>query len=59
MPDRSLYFLDRLLSEGENIFSILVMISRHIRMIFQCKSLNEKGLKEDAISAKSMLIRIQ
>jgi DNA polymerase-3 subunit delta len=47
---QALYFLDRLLSEGENIFSILVMISRHIRMIFQCKSLNEKGLKEDAIS---------
>ena len=26
----------------ERIFSILVMISRDIRMIFQCKSLNEK-----------------
>ena len=56
---QALYFLDRLLSEGENIFSILVMISRHIRMIFQCKSLNEKGLKKMQYPAKSMLIRIQ
>ncbi|NLO82885.1 MAG: DNA polymerase III subunit delta [Clostridiales bacterium] len=47
---QAMYFLDRLLSEGENIFSILVMISRHISTIFQCKCLSEKGLTADAIS---------
>ncbi|NLX71376.1 MAG: DNA polymerase III subunit delta [Clostridiales bacterium] len=47
--EQALYFLDKLLSEGENIFSILVMICRHIRIIFQCKSLSENGIRADVI----------
>ncbi len=50
--EQALYYFDRLLSDGENIFSILIMISRHIRIIFQCKGLSDKGLTADAIARK-------
>lgn len=46
----ALILLDRLLSEGENVFAILAMISRQIRLIFQCKGHKQQGLSQGQIT---------
>lgn len=48
----ALILLDRLLSEGENVFAILAMISRQIRLIFQCKGQKQQGLSHGQITKK-------
>jgi len=50
--DQALTFLDKLLSEGENVFSLLAMIARQVRIIFQCKGYTQKGLSGKEIAQK-------
>jgi DNA polymerase-3 subunit delta len=50
--DQALVLLHQLLAEGQNIFALLALIARQVRIIFQCKGLAEKGLSAGEIAQK-------
>lgn len=50
--DQALMLLHQLLGEGQNVFALLALIARQVRIIFQCKWLKEKGLPQKEIAQK-------
>lgn len=50
--DQALVLLHQLLGEGQNILALLTLIARQIRIIFQCKSLAQRGFSEKEIAQK-------
>lgn len=50
--DQALMLLHQLLGEGQNVFALLALIARQVRIIFQCKGLREKGLTQKEIAQK-------